>query len=153
MANHHHYHGSYEPWPSEVTKPFGVLLLIVAGSLIAYNYLMYLENWYSFGAPYNYIAAFYYYTLTVPLMFAKYIWYYVTEIGFTQYPNVNYLLGILAEIIYIIIIGIITYSISVIFNKITRKPKRKAILYFFLPALCALMWFILSGVISWLLAT
>ena len=153
MADHHHYHGSYESWPDEIAKPFGILLLVTAISLIAYNYLIYLQKWHSFGAPYNYIAAFYYYTLTVPLMFSKYIWHYVTEVGFTQYPNANYVLGILAEIVYIIIIGIIIYSISLAYNKITHKPKRKAILYFFLPALCALIWFILSGVISWLLAT
>lgn len=153
MADQHHHYGSSGYWPNEILKPFGALVVTVIGSLAIYKYLMYLESWQSFGAPYNYIAAFYYYTLTVPLMLVKYIWYYVTVVGFTKYPNINYLLGILAELIYILIIGIIIYYISAIYNKMTQKPKRRVILYFFLPALCALIWFILRGIISWLLVT
>nr|WP_181716850.1 hypothetical protein [Psychrobacter sp.]QJS05502.1 hypothetical protein [Psychrobacter sp.] len=150
---HHHHHYDEGTYPDEILKPFGFLLVTVIGSLAFYNALVYLSDWDSFETPYNYIGAFYYYTLTVPLLFVKTIWYRVTEVGFTQYPNINFLLGILVEFIYIVIIANIIYFISAVFKQITGKPKRKVVFYFFLPALCGLFWFMLNLLISWLTAT
>lgn len=153
MADHHHHHYPSEPLPDEIAKPFGALIVTVIGSILGYKFLMYLSDWESFGAPYKYTAAFYYYTLTVPLMFAKTIWYQVTVVGYTQYPNINYVLGFLAEFIYIILILILIAFISEAFNAVTKKPKRKVIYYFFLPAIFTFIWYMLAALYSWLLAT
>lgn len=153
MTNHHHHH-YYDPGlPDEIAKPFGIMILTAITSFLTYKFLIFLENWQDFEKPYNIIGAFYYYSLTVPLNYAKYIWYRVAKFGFTGYPNINYILGIVAEFIYIVLIFFILYQIAKVFEKVTRKPKKKLIFYFFVPALFALLWLLLSGVISWLLAT
>lgn len=153
MANHHHHHYSSDPLPDEIAKPLGALVLTVIGSILGYKVLMYLSEWESFGAPYKYTAAFYYYTLTVPLMFAKTIWHQVAVEGYTQYPNINYVLGFLAEFIYIILILVLITFISEAFKAVTKDPKKSAIRYFFLPAILTFIWYILTALYSWLLAT
>ena len=150
MADHHYHHYPSPPMPDEIKKPFGALIVTIIGSILGYKFLMYLSDWESFEAPYKYTAAFYYYTLTVPLMFAKTIWHQVTVVGYTQYPNINYVLGFVAEFIYIILILVLIAFISEAFNAVT---KRKFIHYFFLPAICTFIWYMLSALYSWLLAT
>lgn len=152
MADQHHHHYSDPGWPDEIVKPFGFVIITAITSFFTYKFLVYLENWRYFEKPYNIIGAFYYYLLTVPLNYAKLIWYRVAKLGFTDYPNINLVLGILAELIYVVLICIIIYQVAVIFEKVTHKSKRKAIFYFFLPALCALLWFLLTLAIEWLTA-
>ena len=152
MADHHHYH-SGAPLPDEIAKPFGIMIVTVITSFLTYKFLVFLEHWREFEKPYNLVGAFYYYSLTVPLNYAKYIWFRVAKFGFTGYPNINYVLGILAEFIYIALIFFILYQVAKMFEKVTHKPKKKLIFYFFVPALLALLWLLVTAVISWLLAT
>ena len=152
MADHHHYH-SGAPLPDEITKPFGIMIVTVITSFLTYKFLVFLEHWREFEKPYNLVGAFYYYSLTVPLNYAKYIWFRVAKFGFTGYPNINYVLGILAEFIYIALIFFILYQVAKMFEKVTHKPKKKLIFYFFVPALLALLWLLVTAVISWLLKT
>lgn len=153
MTNHYHQHyNSDASVPDEIAVPFAILIFTGIALFSLYNLLMYLEGWRSFEAPYNYISAFYYYTLTVPVSFAKVVWHQVVVEGFTLYPNVNYVLGFLAEFIYTMIIGTIIYIIALLISKITNGRKRNIVFYFLIPALCALVWFVLGNISSWLLA-
>lgn len=94
-----------------------------------------LIRWPEANFPYNFILAFYYYTLAVPIISLVDVWQWLSfnAYGFTQYNNLNRVLLVLA--MATILIGFL--SVLVLITKGLRKigiNKSKLIIVFLLPA-------------------
>lgn len=154
--NHHHYfygggNGPVDPLQFKLTL---AMIALGIGLVLAYNYLLYIEDWRTFGAPYKYVAAFYFYMITIPLDTATTLVYDIAGMGLTKYYNINRILGWLGLIAYIFGIGFIIFFIASIIKKVTYIPKRVSILfYFFGPLIFIILWYVVSRIFAWVFAT
>lgn len=127
----------------------------IAGLVAAYLVVFWLWGkiifWQTLDKPYNVAAGFYYYLVIVPLASFGTVWDWLTQKHFTHYPNVNLCIEIVGVVFYGFFLLFVIGFISAVLQGVGVKPKVQAGILA-APALIALIWFVLSLVLGWLLA-
>jgi hypothetical protein len=118
----------------------------------AYSLFSMLHKWDTFDFPYNILTAFYYYSIAVPINTFSSVWTWLSSIGITPYPNINFLLSIIGIGAYgFLFLTLIVFIIEIL--KMIGLKNRNLINIMLLPMLLGGVWFIGSWVIGWLFQT
>jgi len=152
MADRHWYDkdGNYRGRSSD-TSPL-VEFIVGAAVLVAVAWLMFSWIWKTlnghsdYALPYSAIAGYYYYLIVFPLNGAKWVFSAITVPGFTQYKNLNE-----------VIAAVLSFSTVVLPYTATFWFMRRKQMQRFIPAIIggplvvAVLWALVSALISWLL--
>jgi len=129
------------------------LIAALAGIVYGiYSLYEYLHSWPSFSEPYNFIGAFYYYSIVVPIDSFIMVWYKLQEYELTIYPNVNFIVSLLGIIAYAFLVKSVLQLSMFLLAKL-RVKLRYVVLLMFLPAVISLFWYLGNLFLSWLFAT
>ena len=109
------------------------------------------SNWQMLDTPYNYLAAFYYYIIAVPIKVGINIWGWLSLQFFTPYPNLNLSISVLGIVLYIIGINLIIRAVIKIFNHFDYDS---GVIFLILiaPSILGGIWFILLALFNWFFA-
>jgi hypothetical protein len=110
-----------------------------------------ITNWETLDTPYNYMAAFYYYIIAIPIKVGISIWGWLSLQSFTPYPNLNLSIGVLCVISYVVGIILIIRGLIKILDYFNYGAE---VLFFLLiaPSIFGGAWFLLVALFSWFFA-
>jgi len=108
--------------------------------------------WEPLAAPYNYISAFYYYVVVVPLKGFAFVWDWFQYSGLTPYPNLNLCFSVLGVVLYAYLLFKLFKFLVIVFVRLEGIGLKGKWLIggLALPAVFAAFWFICSLLFSWL---
>lgn len=127
-------------------------LVVIASSLLffALRWLWdSLNNWQALDIPYRYCAAFYYYTIVVPLDVFAAIWKTLGEVSITPYPNLNICIAIAVALAMVFLVAWIITRTSLFLRRRKFGLLKQSTLVAS-PAIISLGYFLLSAGYAWL---
>lgn len=120
-----------------------VCLMIYVGVSSLWNYL---EHWHAYSAPYNYIAAFYYFVVhgfislfTFPYKLGVDFFDYLKWFDLTPYKNINLITSWFLKLSYIVITAVLVWQALKVVYRLLTFGVTKVILFF--PAILGVLSF------------
>lgn len=153
MGDRHHYdaQGNYRGMTTDA--PSGLGALIVAGVII-YAAAWVLDgviNYQYLTAPYNYVAAFYYFSIIVPIKFVGDLYFFVAYSKVLPWPNINFILGLASVVFYIVSVFYVLIVLCGVLSRIIKAPAAIIVLLFFIsPLIFCVLWFVGGVTLEWL---
>lgn len=146
----------YDPRNNPDNQRLVALFILAVVGFVLYWLGGILGNFQQYPAPYKFVAAFYYFTIIVPLKTIPHVWQWFVFFHPTPWPNMNSVIRVVGIISYTFIL-LSVYMAWVHFlgrmaEKFGGSGVGTALSLFWGPAMLAFFWFIFSNIFGWLFA-
>lgn len=140
----------------------GYIIAFFAFCTVYYWTASIFANYSKYAMPYKPVAAFYYYTVIVPVASIVSVLNWLEVLELTPWGNFNMVIAIVGTLLYVLLLlllyGIVFSIIGGVIHKIKYSssfspqplPFSIAISLWFFPAVVIGVWFVISGALGWI---